>query len=142
MSDTSSGNNSAPNIFPVLRYADANKALEWLAHAFSFKENFVVRGDDDTVSHAQMSLGPGIVMFGTTRDSLDNAGETDPLAARHSIYVYVEDVAAHAAQAKAAGAKITRELADTDYGSQEYSARDFEGNHWSFGSYLPKADQS
>lgn len=47
---------SDPNIYPVLRYADAGKALEWLAKAFGFKENFVVRGDDGTVNHAQMSL--------------------------------------------------------------------------------------
>jgi hypothetical protein len=47
---------SDPNIYPVLRYADAGKALEWLAKAFGFKENVVVRGDDGTVNHAQMSL--------------------------------------------------------------------------------------
>ena len=38
-----------------------------------------------------------------------------------------------------AGAEIVRELADTDYGSREYSARDPEGNHWSFGTYQPWA---
>ncbi|MCU1686962.1 MAG: glyoxalase/bleomycin resistance protein/dioxygenase [Amycolatopsis sp.] len=130
---------SDPNIYPVLRYADAGKALEWLAKAFGFKENFVVRGDDGTVNHAQMSLGPGIVMFATARDSLGKDNEPDPMTTRHSIYVYVEDVAAHAAQAEAAGAEITRALENTDYGSREYAARDFEGNHWSFGSYQPRA---
>jgi hypothetical protein len=33
--------------------------------------------------------------------------------------------------------EIVRELANTDYGSREYSARDFEGHLWSFGSYDP-----
>jgi uncharacterized glyoxalase superfamily protein PhnB len=141
MPDAVSANDSTPNIFPVLRYADGSKALEWLAKAFGFKENFVVRGDDGSVIHAQMSLGPGIVMFATAGNPLREDSEPDPTAARHSIYVAVEDVAAHAARARAAGAQITREPASTDYGSQEYAARDFEGNHWSFGSYRPQAQQ-
>jgi uncharacterized glyoxalase superfamily protein PhnB len=128
---------SVPNIFPVLRYADANKAVEWLATVFGFREIFVARGDDGTIHHAQMSLGPGIIMFASASGSLDEYGEHDPIAARNSIYVYVADVEAHFAAARAAGAEITRDIEDTDYGSKEYSARDFEGNHWSFGTYLP-----
>ena len=34
-----------------------------------------------------------------------------------------------------AGATIIRALADTDYGSREFAARDPEGNLWSFGTY-------
>jgi uncharacterized glyoxalase superfamily protein PhnB len=43
------------------------------------------------------------------------------------VYVAVEDVEAVFASAKAAGATITRELNDTDYGSREFSCRDPEG---------------
>jgi uncharacterized glyoxalase superfamily protein PhnB len=53
------------------------------------------------------------------------------------VYVHVEDVEAHYAQARAAGAEIVRELADTSYGSREYLARDPEGNLWGFGTYRP-----
>ncbi|HYN91371.1 MAG TPA: hypothetical protein VER75_05580 [Thermoleophilaceae bacterium] len=35
------------------------------------------------------------------------------------------------------GATIERELTDQDYGSREYTARDTEGNLWSFGTYRP-----
>jgi uncharacterized glyoxalase superfamily protein PhnB len=52
--------------------------------------------------------------------------------------VYVPDTDAHYARARAAGAEIVRELADTPYGSREYSARDVEGNLWSFGTYYPQ----
>jgi uncharacterized glyoxalase superfamily protein PhnB len=55
----------------------------------------------------------------------------------HGIYVAVEDADAHYEQAKAAGAEIVREIGDTDYGSREYTARDPEGNVWSFGTYRP-----
>jgi len=53
------------------------------------------------------------------------------------VYVYVEDVDAHHARARAAGAEIVRPLQDTDYGSREYSVRDLEGHLWSFGTYHP-----
>ncbi len=72
-----------------------------------------------------MSLGPGIVMFGQ-----GDRGE-------NGIYVAVEDADGHYEQAKAAGAEILRELERTDYGSREYTARDLEGNLWSFGTYRP-----
>ena len=51
----------------------------------------------------------------------------------------VADVDAIHDRAKAAGAEITRELQDTDYGSREFSATDPEGNVWSFGTYDPFA---
>jgi len=55
------------------------------------------------------------------------------------VFVYVDDLDAHYERARAAGAEIGRELADTDYGSREYMARDPERNLWSFGTYLPEA---
>lgn len=36
-------------------------------------------------------------------------------------------------------AQAVRPLVDQDYGSREYSARDPEGNLWSFGTYNPAA---
>ena len=117
-----------PNIYPFLSFADADGALEWLGRAFGFEEHAVYRSGEDsggTVHHAEISLGPGIVMFGQ--------GDTS----EHGIYVAVEDADAHYERAKAAGAEIVREIEDTDYGSREYTARDPEGNIWSFGTYRP-----
>jgi uncharacterized glyoxalase superfamily protein PhnB len=51
------------------------------------------------------------------------------------VYVAIGDPDAHYARAKAAGARIIRELSDTPYGSREYGAKDPEGNTWSFGTY-------
>ena len=51
-----------------------------------------------------------------------------------------EKSASYYARAKAAGAKIERPLADTEYGSREYSARDCDGHLWSFGTYDPYAE--
>jgi uncharacterized glyoxalase superfamily protein PhnB len=56
---------------------------------------------------------------------------------RSGVYAVVEDIDAHYERAMAAGAEIVRQLADTGYGSREYSVRDPEGHLWSFGTYRP-----
>jgi uncharacterized glyoxalase superfamily protein PhnB len=117
-----------PNVYPFLRYADAEEALQWLERAFGFKEHVVYRGGEGNtgpIHHAEISLGPGIVMFGQ-----GDRGD-------HGIYVAVDEADAHYERARAAGAEIVREIEDTDYGSREYTARDPEGNVWSFGTYRP-----
>ena len=40
-----------------------------------------------------------------------------------------------------AGAEIVGPPYDTDYGSREFTARDLDGNVWSFGTYQPWAEQ-
>lgn len=116
------------NLFPALRYRDPDAALAFLRDAFGFTEKAVHRGEDGTIHHAEMQLGGGgIVMFG--------AGE--PGSGSTTIYAVVSDADAHHERATAAGARITRELSDMDYGSREYGAQDSEGHEWAFGTYDP-----
>jgi len=49
-----------------------------------------------------------------------------------SLAVFVEDVDAHFARAKAAGAKIVEELHETEYGERQYGVEDLDGHHWLF----------
>ncbi len=134
------GEQQAPNVFPAFRYDDAPAALDWLGRAFGFERQLVVEGPEGTIAHAQLKLGPGLVMLGSAPAEPDPANPWD--AVRFGVYVYVEDVDAHSRRARAAGAEIVRELQDTEYGSREYTARDPEGNLWSFGTYQPFAAQS
>ena len=127
----------APNIFPVLRYRDAPGALRWLGQAFGFETTMEVPGPAGMVAHAEMRLGPGVIMLGSTKDDHAPESSGDPGAVRYGTYVSVADVDAHYERARAAGAEIVRELSDMDYGSREYSARDPEGYVWSFGTYRP-----
>jgi uncharacterized glyoxalase superfamily protein PhnB len=123
-----------PTVYPVLSYRDPSAALEWLQEAFGFRKLFATPGPDGGIVHAEMSVGTGIVMLGSGKNGGPPA---DWRAAPQSIYVAVEDPDAHCERARIAGAEITRELEDTDYGSREYSARDLEGHHWHFGTYRP-----
>ena len=125
------------SIFPVLKYDDARAAIEFLEAAFGFERHAVYDGEDAGVAHAELRLGDEYVMLGSTSEGDDRFSQG---AGRYSLYVVVDDPDAHLARAKEAGASIERELTDQDYGSRDYTARDPEGNLWSFGTYRPAAD--
>ena len=52
------------------------------------------------------------------------------------LVILVEDVDAHFARAKAAGARIQSEPADQPYGQREYGVLDAEGHRWWFATPL------
>jgi uncharacterized glyoxalase superfamily protein PhnB len=121
-------------IIPTLRYDDAKAAVDFLERAFGFQRKTVMENEDGTIGHGELTHGRGMVMVGST-------GTGDPQfdTGHASIYVVVDDPDALHERAKAAGAEISRELQDMDYGSREFSAKDPEGNVWSFGTYDPFA---
>jgi uncharacterized glyoxalase superfamily protein PhnB len=127
---SASSASAAPTLYPLLRYKDAPAAIRWLCAVFGFEEHLVVPGKGGAVAHAELRFGTGILMMGSQKD--DVFGNTGMAP-----YVYVSDVEAHCARARAAGAAIVMEPRDTDYGSREYAARDCEGHVWSFGTYRP-----
>ena len=126
-------------IFPILRYNDARAAIQWLCATFSFVELFSVPEAGQFVRHAQLKLGTNIVMLGSVRPDDGLASPQTLGAATQALCVYVDDLDAHFERARLAGAEITSAPADTDFGSREYHARDLEGHHWTFGTYLPDA---
>lgn len=120
-------------IFPALRYKDAAAAIEFLTKAFGFTEVVAYRNDEGVVEHAQLDYGGTSVMLGQRRE-----GEYDQMAsdvAASALYVVVADTDAHCERARAAGAQIVKEPYDQDYGSRDYTAKDPEGNVWTFGTY-------
>lgn len=133
-----------PSMFPFMAYDDAPAALDWLCRAFGFEKHFVVPGPDGTIAHAQLRLGNGMIMAGSAKGRKEMFGMVLPRdcggTVTGGVYVVVADIDGHHARAKAAGAEIVRALADTDYGSREYMARDPEGHVWSFGTYQPFAE--
>jgi uncharacterized glyoxalase superfamily protein PhnB len=119
-------------IYPTLTYDDAGKALDFLTDAFGFERHAVYTSEDGGIRHAELRLGNGLVMLGSARE-----GVAATRGRGGGIYTVVGNPDEHARLARAAGAELTNELHDTDYGSREYSARDPEGNVWHFGTYQP-----
>lgn len=127
-------------VIPALVYDEAAKAIEWLERAFGFEPHLVVEGEEGSIEHAQLRLGTGMVMLGSTRHTEYQQLVTtvrDAGKATAGLYVVVDDVDGHAERARQAGAVIVLEPKDEDYGGRSYTCRDLEGNAWTFGDYNP-----
>jgi uncharacterized glyoxalase superfamily protein PhnB len=124
----------APQVWPTLRAHDARALIRFLTDAFGFEET-VVHGEGDRVDHAQLSWpeGGGIMLGSAKRDAETDAWPLRP--GSFGAYAVTADPDRLYARARAAGAEITSELRETDYGSRDFAARDPEGNRWSFGTY-------
>ncbi len=126
---------SYPQIQPYLLYEDVADAIAWLAEAFGFQEQLRYEAEDGSVSHAELRLeGGGIVFLGHPGDDYRSPKR---LGARTSqVHVYVGDVDGHYERAKAAGAEIRQEPEDMPHGDRRYDAYDPEGQLWSFAEHV------
>lgn len=131
-----------PTVIPMIAYEDSVAALEWLAEAFGFRERARQVGSDGLLSHGEMEAGDGVIMLATpTPDyqSPKHHRETCAQARKWStvpwiidgVLVYVDDLDAHFARAKAAGATILTEVEEGPPG-RRYRAEDLEGHRWFF----------
>jgi uncharacterized glyoxalase superfamily protein PhnB len=124
-----------PRIIPYLLYEDVAATVEWLTRAFGLEEHGDrYTGDDGRVNHAAMKIGDGIVMMGCPGADYKNPKQLGQIT--QQLYIFVEDVDAHCARARAAGAEIVREPADQFYGDRQYGAKDPEGHCWFFAQHI------
>lgn len=123
--------------FPSLTYNDAMAAIEWLERAFGFRRRLVVPGPDGSVIHSELAFGNGVVMIGSARPDEKRRSPHDLGGSNQALSAHVDDPDAHYERAKAAGAKIIRELRDEEYGARGYMCEDPEGHIWYFGDYVP-----
>jgi uncharacterized glyoxalase superfamily protein PhnB len=129
-------------VIPALQYQDAPAAIEFLCRAFGFERHAVYEGEGGTIAHAQLTLGNGMIMLGSAKDTDYGKLLVRPRAVggvTMSVYVIVQDPDTHFARAKAAGAEITREPETQEYGGRDYTCKDPDGNVWTFGTYDPWA---
>ena len=47
-------------VMPMLDYADASAAIDFLHDAFGFEETFRMDGEDGTVAHCEMALNGAV----------------------------------------------------------------------------------
>jgi PhnB protein len=128
---TNDGSVTYGKLTPYLYYEDVPAALDWLARAFGFRERLRMTNDDGTVGHAEMEFGEAVVMMGRPGPDYRNPKRLGQATA--SLYLQVDDVDKHFAQAREAGATVLREPRDQDYGDRNYGVTDPEGHEWWFG---------
>ena len=145
-----------PRITSSVYYEDPRAAIDWLCRAFGFEVRLLVEGEGGRVEHSELAFGDGLVMVGT-------AGGGNPAKEAwqrfyaspkslggkmtQGLAIFVDDVDAHCEHARAAGAKVVRELQTSDYGDdywsdRSYGATDPEGHLWWFMQRMrdPKSD--
>ncbi len=123
-----------PRISPHLNYEDTGAMMVWLARAFGLVERHSQRGPECQVMHAEMALEEGVVMMGSPGGDFRNPKWLGQVT--QSLYVYIDDLDAHCARSREAGAEIFEEPADQPYGDRRYGACDPEGHQWYFASRI------
>jgi uncharacterized glyoxalase superfamily protein PhnB len=117
----------ADTVLPHVDYKDLARAIEWLRRAFGFVEHYRY---GEPLSGAQLHLANAWIMVKAAETGYRNPAELG--FGTQSLTVFLEDIEAHHAQAKASGAKILEEPHETVYGEFQYAAQDLEGHHWLF----------
>jgi uncharacterized glyoxalase superfamily protein PhnB len=127
-------------------YCDnAAAAIDWLCTAFGFEVRLKVEGDGGSIHHSELTFGEAVIMVAEAGGQDSKGRDTTYCKSPRSldgantqgIMFYLDDVEAHCAHARAAGAVITVEPTTSDYGEdywsdRSYQARDPEGHHWWF----------
>jgi uncharacterized glyoxalase superfamily protein PhnB len=133
-----------PRISAALWYQDPLRAIDWLGRAFGFEVRVLIKDDAGNPVHSELVYGEGVIMVGEDGGGAPRPGMTHRKSPRslggantQSLMLYVDDVEAHCARARAAGATIVSEPTTTDHGPEwwtdrGYEAEDLEGHRWWF----------
>jgi uncharacterized glyoxalase superfamily protein PhnB len=137
-----------PRLSSSLYYRDAGAAIDWLCRAFGFTLRLKVEGDGGRIEHSELEYGEAVIMVGE-EEAADAPPRfrqrfMSPLSAggnTQGLMLYVDDVDAHCAQARAQGAVIVDEPKVHDYGEdywadRSYGALDGDGHLWWFSQRL------
>src|SRR5260370_41955954 len=105
---------------------DPAKAIDWLCRAFGVSVRLKVEGEGGRIEHSELEFGEGLIMVGGAGEAYGEpekpwrarAESPETLGGKNtqSLCVHVDDVDAHCARAKGAGAKVFYEPKNTDYG--------------------------
>ena len=129
-------------VIPMIAYADASKAADWIARAFGFRELERFKDGRGVVTDVVMELDGAKVLIGHPNDAYEgprrHAEHCDEMRAWldipwivDGVLVYVSDVEAHLARARGAGARILSEV-ETNPEQRQYRVEDLEGHRWMF----------
>jgi PhnB protein len=109
---------------------DAAAAIEFYKKAFGATEVLRMGSPDGKIGHAEIQIGDSRVMLA---DEFPEMGFLSPKTIGGSpvmMHIYVEDVDATVPRAVAAGANVTREVADQFYGDRGGQLEDPFGHKW------------
>jgi PhnB protein len=124
------------SVTPYLIVDDATRALEFYQKAFSAVELLRMPASGGRIGHAEIRIGDSPVMLADESPEMGAKSARTIGGSPISLMVYVEDVDARIAQAVAAGAKLTRPVANQFYGDRTGGVEDPFGYHWYLATHV------
>lgn len=121
---------------PYLCCEDAAAALEFYAKAFGAVEIMRFAEPSGRVGHAECKIGDAVIMLSDEYPEMDIRGPRALGGTPVMIHLYVDDVDAFARRAVAAGATLTRPVADQFYGDRSAQLEDPFGHRWSIATHV------
>lgn len=131
-----------PRLSSAVYYKDAAAAIDWLCEAFGFEIRLRIEGEGGRIEHSELVFGEALIFVSDeARQGEQNRAGRSPRAVgganTQSIMIFVDDVDAHCAHARAAGATISVEPKVSDYGEdywtdKSYQCEDLDGHQWWF----------
>jgi uncharacterized glyoxalase superfamily protein PhnB len=139
-----------PRISQTLWYDNGAEAIDWLCRAFGFELRLKVEGEGGRIEHSELVYGGGLIMVGEPKpDKFPHSRAPSQVGGGNTVnlMVYVDDVEAHCARAREAGAVVVTEMKTSDYGEEywsdkSYECRDIGGHHWWFCQRLRSPKQA
>lgn len=125
--------NSIHEIYPYLRVQGAAAAIEFYTSVFGAREKFRLVEPDGRIGHAELDLGPIILMLSEEYPEYDILGPRPPAPTGCALHLHVDNADELAARAVAAGATMLREPSDQFYGERSCLIRDPYGHEWMIG---------
>jgi uncharacterized glyoxalase superfamily protein PhnB len=119
-----------PAVVPGIVYEDVPKAIEWLTHAFAFRERSDARLTGKGFLLSWMEAGDGLIGISSGGHDVHSPKSVGRIT--QSIKVYVDNVDQHFERAQAAGARIVSGIEEGFWGGRYYRAMDIEGHLWEF----------
>jgi|SRR5688572_23697202 len=129
-------------VIPGLRYRNAPAAIDWLCNVLGFEKQLVVPGEtNNSILHAQLKLGGGMIMLGSVNDNDFGRlmAQPEEIGGKETqcSYVLVDDADVVYEKVKASGVEIVMPIKDEEYGGRAFTCRDPEGHIWAVGTYNP-----
>jgi len=122
-------------VTPYLIVKGAAKAIEFYKQAFNATELMRFEGPGGAIMHAELKLGDSVVMLADEVPEMGYRAPSPDGGAPVSLYLYDADVDTTVDRAVAAGAKVTRPVADQLYGDRNGTVIDPFGHVWSVGTH-------
>lgn len=123
-----------PNMISAVCYQDPKAALAFLEKAFGFELFMLIEDGEGNLAHSEMRYGDAAVMVGNEWSADHKSPRSIGGKNTQTIHLQIEeDVDAHCARARAAGAEIIMAPETQFYGDRTYRCRDPEGHIWTVG---------